>query len=99
MQRLDQDGYKSANTRQDRQAMSAKPVHGRIISENDKIRMSNVEGHPNAPMTKFMRALGHSSFERRHCLTSKKQRHHEQSIRTEILNLTALSSHVSNGLA
>jgi hypothetical protein len=24
--------------------MSAKPMHGGIISENDKIRMSNVEG-------------------------------------------------------
>jgi len=42
-----------------------------------------------------MRELGHSSFALRHCLTSKKQRRHEQSIRTEILNLTALSSPVS----
>jgi len=29
----------------------------------------------------------------------KKQRRDEHSIRTEILNMTALSSHVSNGLA
>jgi hypothetical protein len=32
--------------------MSAQPMHGGIISENVEIRMSNVEGNPNAQRTK-----------------------------------------------
>jgi hypothetical protein len=43
---------KGANARENRQAMSAKPMHGGIISENVEIRMSNVEGNPNAERTK-----------------------------------------------
>ena len=37
MKRYDERGNKSADSRQDRQTMSAKPMHGRIISENVKV--------------------------------------------------------------
>jgi hypothetical protein len=49
--------------------MSAEPMHGGIISENVEIRMSNVEGNPNAQRTKRSASLfRHSSFALRHFL-------------------------------